>query len=72
MKSFESMGERIWIRRQILGLSQNAVALRSQSDKNQIHQYEKGLFFPNSFNLRKLAQALECSSDYLLGLKNKP
>jgi len=72
MKDFESMGQRILTQRTKSGLTQFDVASRCGLYNKQIYEYEKGLFFPNSHTLRRLCIALECSADYLLGIKDEP
>lgn len=53
------------------GLTQDELAQRVGMSLSQIHRLEKGSQ-PNADTLVKLAQALDVSVDYLLGLAEKP
>lgn len=69
-----SVGERIRMRRTTLGLTQPDVAERCDGHPSQreVSFYETGVREPGIDALVKLARALECGSDYLLGLRDKP
>ncbi len=65
-------GSRIKERREILKLSQLALAYRINSTPTQIFRYEKGENDPTGKVLAALARALDTSTDYLLGLVDDP
>ncbi len=54
------------------GLTQRELARRCKLGINQINRYENGTSDPISDNLRTIAQELEVSTDYLLGLTDEP
>ena len=61
------MKELIEIRKK-RGLSQLDLSILTDIPQPTISRYEKGLRSPDSGNLRKIALALKCSSDDLLGI----
>jgi transcriptional regulator with XRE-family HTH domain len=63
-----TIGNRIKQRRQQLGLSQNDLADMLKITQNQIWRYEQGKNSPTGEVIIALAQALETSTDWLLGL----
>lgn len=54
------------------GLSQEDLAKRSNLQPSAISHFETGTRKPSFDNLRRLADALEVSSDYLLGRTDDP
>ncbi len=52
------------------GLTQFELAIRSGVPDRYISRYELGKSLPNTGHLRKLAEALEVTTDYLLGLES--
>ena len=50
------------------GLTQNELSKLSGVNQQTISRYEKGQRVPDSNNLKKLALALKCSADDLLGI----
>lgn len=58
--------------RERLGISQRELARRCGMSDVQIGRYEKGLIDPTSTSLKQMAQTLNLSSDYLLGLTDDP
>lgn len=63
-----ALGERMKLRRTVLNLTQDEVAVKVGKTQKQIWQYESGRAMPNAEALGKLAQALDTSADWLLGL----
>ena len=64
----ETIGERIQKVRKQRGLTQRELAERSETSELTIRQYEIGKREPRTEQLRKIAVALDISTDYLLGL----
>lgn len=62
------VGERIKARRTDLGISQRGLAEKAGIFQSQISRYEKGEAEPTATALLALAQALQTSADWLLGL----
>jgi transcriptional regulator with XRE-family HTH domain len=60
------LGERLKALRLEKGLSQGELAEMVGGDGRQISRYENGHITPSAEVLAKLAQALDCSVDYLL------
>lgn len=58
--------------REALGISQRELARRCGISEAQISKYEKGTIDPSSTFLKNIAEALNVSADYLLGLTNEP
>jgi transcriptional regulator with XRE-family HTH domain len=54
------------------GLTQHELGDICQVDSNQISRYERGTVDPTIHTLRAIADHLEVSSDYLLGLTDDP
>lgn len=65
-------GDRVKQRRLSIGLSQEELALRAGTDQKRISKYERGESDANGETISQLAQALETSADYLLGLTDDP
>ncbi len=63
------IGPRIRARRDLLGLKQHHLAEKCETSLAMVSQWETGHRTPSAEGLKKLAQALKCSTDYLLGLK---
>lgn len=59
--------DRLKERRESLKLSQAALAGQVCITQQMIAAYEKGIRKPNSDVLAALADALQCTADYLLG-----
>lgn len=62
------IGQRIKMRREFKKLTQAELAKRCETSLQVVSQWETGHRTPGADGLRKLAKALRCSSDYLLGL----
>lgn len=69
----DKFGERLRdIRKEDLKESQAEFARRLGIGKSSLCQYEKGDRKPDAEILRKMADALECTSDYLIGKEQAP
>jgi len=64
--------ERMSAQRERRKLSYNELAKASGISRRQIIRYETGESEPTADGIARLAKALECSSDYLLGITNEP
>ena len=62
--------ERIKIARDFKKISQRELSRKIGVSANTICSYEKGAF-PSAFHLMKIAEALEVTPDFLLGVKNE-
>jgi len=66
-------GQRIRDRREQLGLSQEALGRRIGKDVHYISKLERGIRTNiTTDTLEHLAEALVCSTDYMLGLADDP
>ena len=66
-------GARIKERRDALGMKQDELASQiGFSTKRNISNYEKGIRDPDYETLSKIADALSCTTDYLLGREDAP
>jgi transcriptional regulator with XRE-family HTH domain len=65
------IGERIRGRRIALKLSQKDLSSQVEVSPPAINQFEKGEKAPSTATLIKLAEALDVSSDYLLGVSDR-
>jgi transcriptional regulator with XRE-family HTH domain len=63
--------DRLRDRRNERGLSQREIAAALDINQSQYSHYEKGTM-PNADLLKKMADLLECSTDYLLGASDDP
>lgn len=66
------IGERIKVRRKQLGLTQEELAFESETSQGAISRYELGVNEPTAEAIITLAIALNCSTDYLLGMSDNP
>lgn len=66
------IGERIKARRKQLELTQADLAFESDTSQGAISRYELGINEPTADAIITLALALNCSTDYLLGLTDIP
>ena len=62
-----TLGERIRTTRESKELSLTAFAEQVGVTKQAMSAYEKGMYVPSAIILGAIADALECSADYLLG-----
>jgi transcriptional regulator with XRE-family HTH domain len=65
-------GDRLRDMRHKRGMSQDELAERIKTTRQQIGRYEKGKSEPTAHVLSGLADTLVCSSDYLLGRVDSP
>lgn len=65
----KEIGRRIMLTREILGITQKELSIKTQHQQAAISHFECGRRTPNALNIFKLCKALNCSADYLLGLK---
>ncbi len=66
------LGERIRLRRELLGLSQKELAEKIHVAASTVNRYENGVYDPASSTLSAISVVLGTSSDYLLGLADNP
>jgi len=64
--------ERLKAARVKSGHTQESLAELLETDKRAISRWESGTFTPNTETLIRIAQILNVSSDYLLGLSDDP
>ncbi|MDB8789639.1 helix-turn-helix domain-containing protein [Romboutsia sp. 1001216sp1] len=67
----ETIAQRISRARRYLNLNQKELAKRANITEASLSRYENGLREPKSAVLSRLADALEVSTDYLLGLTDE-
>lgn len=65
-------GDRVKHRRLQLGLTQEELATRANTDQRRISKYENEQSGASGEKLGDLARALETTTDYLLGLVDDP
>ena len=68
----ELIGQRLRETRLQRGLSQQEAASRAGISMNSLYHYEKGNKVPSAVVLARLAEVLNVSTDYLLGLTDDP
>jgi transcriptional regulator with XRE-family HTH domain len=64
-----SIGERISAARKTMGIKQTQLSKMTGIDNGQMNMYEKSKCEPSVRNLKKIAEALGISADYLLEIK---
>jgi len=64
------LGKRIRLARIRYGISQAELARALGINKNSMNKIEAGLTDPRASRIAGIAQALHCSTDYLLGLED--
>ena len=72
MNSENVFGERLLEARTIRDLSQEELAEKADLQSSAVSHFETGKRKPSFHNLRRLADALKVTSDYLLGLTDDP
>jgi len=65
-------GDRITRLRREKGYTQSQLAQRLDVGQNQVSRYEHGAYNPSLETLVKMAHELNTSTDYLLGISNRP
>jgi transcriptional regulator with XRE-family HTH domain len=64
--------ERLTAARTLRGLSQSQLAAKSGLDPSSLSHFESGTRKPSFENLKRLAGALDVTTDYLLGRSDTP
>jgi len=72
MEDLPIFQERLLLSRRRAGVSQGELAKRTAMYASDISKMERGRMLPTAPRLRRLAEALGVSADYLLGLTNDP
>ena len=67
-----NIGTRIKSRRKHLGISQEELGFKISSNQTQVSRYERGENDPTGDVLVKLADALNTTTDWLLGITQYP
>ena len=70
MKKAISFGARLVNARQRRDMNAIQLSKRAKIDATQISNFERDRREPSANNIRKLAQALDITADYLLGLSD--
>ncbi len=65
-----NLGERIKISRQKKKMSQQDLGNNAETHQKNISKYEQNTVVPSAITLKKIADALEVTTDYLLGGDN--
>ena len=65
-----NLGERIKISRQQKKMSQQDLGNSAETHQKNISKYEQNTVVPSAVTLKKIADALEVTTDYLLGGDN--
>ena len=68
MEDLPIFQERLLLARRRAGVSQGQLAKRTEMYASDISKMERGRMLPTAPRLRRLAEALDVSADYLLGL----
>jgi transcriptional regulator with XRE-family HTH domain len=71
MEDLPIFRERLLLARRRAGLSQGDLAQRTAMYGSDISKMERGRMLPTAPRLRRLAEALGVSADYLLGLTDE-
>ncbi len=72
MEDLPIFRERLLLARRRAGMSQGELARRTAMYASDISKMERGRMLPTAPRLRRLAEALAVSADYLLGLIDDP
>jgi len=72
MEDLPIFKERLLLARRRADVSQGELAKRTEMYASDISKMERGRMLPTAPQLRRLAEALGVSADYLLGLTNDP
>ena len=68
----EELSKRLWRARKNKNMSREQLARKLEISANSLYNYEKGIQVPTANVLKKIAEALEVSTDYLLGNTDDP
>ena len=71
MEDLPIFQERLLLARRRAGVSQGELAKRTEMYASDISKMERGRMLPTAPRLRRLAEALRVSADYLLGLQGE-
>jgi transcriptional regulator with XRE-family HTH domain len=71
MEALPIFQERLLLARRRAGVSQGELAKRTEMYASDISKMERGRMLPTAPRLRRLAEALGVSADYLLGLQDE-
>jgi transcriptional regulator with XRE-family HTH domain len=71
-QKFAPFARRLRTARELRNLSQAELAERARLQQTAVSHYENGTRRPSLRNLRRLSEALEVTSDYLIGHANEP
>lgn len=71
VEQWEMFPDRLHMAREARGWSQNDLAHQAGLHASQVSHFEAGNREPSMRNLRKLAQSLHVSADFLLGLESE-
>jgi transcriptional regulator with XRE-family HTH domain len=72
MRARAFRGERLRQAREFHGLSQVELGQRIGTGPNQITRYELGTADPSPYHVKRIAEELRVTTDYLLGLVDRP
>ncbi len=61
-----TIGKKIKLRRELLGLSQKELAEKAHIGRSYISELESGKYQPTAPVIMGLAKALKCTADYLI------
>lgn len=67
-----SVGSRLKTRRKELNLTQKEVGVKSMISEFTVSKYERDYSSPDVETLKRLSDALDCTSDYLIGKADQP
>lgn len=62
----DTIGERIKLRRELLGLTQKQIYSVTKISSGNLSEYENGIKLPSSKALIELSKVLQCSIDWIL------
>lgn len=68
----EAQGQRLLALRRERGWTQPQAAYHADMAPSQYAHYEQGLCDPSIPSLQRLAEAFDCTSDYIIGLSGEP
>jgi len=68
----EILGNRLRERRRVSHLTQSELAIKSDVPQTTISQYERGVMQASAGPIGRLASALQCTADYLVGNVDDP
>jgi phage repressor protein C with HTH and peptisase S24 domain len=72
LMSTDELSKRLWRARKNKNMSREQLARKLEISANSLYNYEKGIQVPTANVLKKIAEALNVSTDYLLGNTDDP